>query len=73
MELETCPVCGSKNIEMQIGSENFEYKGHLKKIDGCEKIVCKDCEEAFFTDETSKRNEKIIRDFHKEINGLLTP
>lgn len=72
MEFETCPVCGSENIEMQIESENFEYKGHLKKIDGCEKIVCKDCEEAFFTDETSKRNEKIIRDFHREIDGLLT-
>ena len=72
MKFETCPVCGSENIEMQIESENFEYKGHLKKIDGCEKIVCRDCEEAFFTDETSKRNEKIIRDFHRKIDGLLT-
>ncbi len=72
MEFEACPVCGSQNIEVQITSEIFEYKGHQKTIDGCEKIVCKDCEEAFFTDETSKRNEKIIRDFHREIDGLLT-
>lgn len=72
MKFEACPVCGSKNIEMQITSEIFEYKGHQKTIDGCEKIVCKDCEEAFFTDETSKRNEKIVRDLHREVDGLLT-
>ena len=72
MKFETCPICGSKNIEMQITSEIFEYKGHQKTIDGCEKLVCKDCEEAFFTNETSKRNEKIIRDFHREIDRLLT-
>lgn len=72
MKFETCPICGSKNIEMQITSENFEYKGYEKTIDECEKIVCKDCEEAFFTNETSKRNEKIIRDFHREIDRLLT-
>ena len=72
MEFEACPVCGSKKIVKQITSEIFEYKGHQKTIDGCEKIVCKDCEESFFTDETSKRNEKIIRDFHREIDNLLT-
>ncbi|MCP4116076.1 MAG: type II toxin-antitoxin system MqsA family antitoxin [Desulfobacteraceae bacterium] len=72
MKFEACPVCGSKSIEKQVTPEIFEYKGHQKTIDGCEKIVCKDCEEAFFTDETSKRNEKIIRDFHREIDGLLT-
>ncbi|MCF8076637.1 MAG: type II toxin-antitoxin system MqsA family antitoxin [Desulfotignum sp.] len=72
MKFEACPVCGSKNIEMQITSEIFEYKGHHKTIDGCEKFVCKNCEESFFTDETSKRNEKIVRDFHREVDGLLT-
>lgn len=72
MKFDACPICGSNHIEKQITSEIFEYKGHKKTIDGCEKIVCEDCDAAFFTDETSKRNEKIIRDFHREIDGLLT-
>lgn len=72
MKFDACPICGSNHIEKQIISEIFEYKGHKKTIDGCEKFVCEDCNAAFFTDETSKRNEKIIRDFHREIDGLLT-
>ena len=72
MEFEACPVCGSKDLEIQTESEIFEYKGRKKTIEGCEKIVCNNCEEEFFTDATSKKNEKIIRDFHREVDGLLT-
>lgn len=72
MNFETCPVCGSEHMEKQIISQDFEYKGRKKIIDGCEIIVCKGCGESFSTDESSKRIEKRIRDFHREVDGLLT-
>lgn len=56
-----CPICGSENAEIQITSEVFEYKGHQKLINKCGKVVCDDCKEAIFTDETSKRNEEVLR------------
>ena len=72
MELQTCPICGTKGMEKKKISQDFEYKGHNKTIDGCEIIECKECGESFSTDETSKIMERIIRDFHREVDGLLT-
>ncbi len=72
MELQMCPICGTESMEKKKISQEFEYKGHKKTIYGCEIIECKECGESFSTDETSKMMEKIIRDFHREVDGLLT-
>jgi len=72
MELKTCPICGTEGMEKKKISSDFDYKGHKKTINGCEIIECKECGESFSTDETSKRMERIVRDFHREVDGLLT-
>lgn len=58
MELQACPICGSDDMEKRTISQEFEYKGHKKTIDGCEIIECKACGESFSTDETSKDDGK---------------
>ena len=62
-----CPICGSKDIELQITSETFEYKGQELTIDKCVSLLCHDCRESIFTKGTSERVEGLVRDFHKQI------
>ncbi len=69
---DMCPICGHDGIIEKMITEKFEYKGHVKKIEDYTIYECTECNESIVDTETLKKAEKIIRDFHREVDGLLT-
>lgn len=66
-----CPICeGSlrgKNI-----TETFSYKGKSFDYPNYVVHVCDKCGEEFVGDKTMKQSARKIRDFYREVDGLLT-
>lgn len=69
---EFCPVCSSGNMEKEIITENFEYKGNHLSIPNFILYKCGNCGEAFHDKEQVKQNEKNIRDFQRTTDQLLS-
>lgn len=67
-----CPICGYKEMAKRIITEEFEYKGQILEIDDYVIFECPECEESIVDKGTLKSSGKIIRDFHREVDGLLT-
>lgn len=67
-----CPICGSKAFQKKDVSETFQYKGQSLTVENYTIHECSDCHEAIVDNQTIKETEKIIRDFHREVDGLLT-
>lgn len=69
---DLCPVCGYEGIEKKTIVETFKYKGKTKELKNYVVFECPDCGESFVDKKTMKKAEKILRDFHREVDGLLT-
>lgn len=69
---ELCPVCGDGFLKEEKIQETFEYKDNYITIDDYIIYKCSDCEESFVDPKTLKETEKVIRDFHRKVDGLLT-
>lgn len=67
-----CPICGYKKMAKRVITEEFEYKGQILKIDDYVIFECPECEESIVDKDTLKSSGKIIRDFHRKVDGLLT-
>jgi HTH-type transcriptional regulator/antitoxin MqsA len=67
-----CPVCGSEKVTETSITETFKYNGHNKTIENYTITQCDDCEEEIVPPQTMKMAEKILRDFKREVDGLLT-
>jgi len=68
-----CPVCGSENIHENISSKTFSYKGKSVSFDGFISYDCNNCGESFPDETQLDEIEPKLRDFHREVDGLLTP
>ena len=69
---DICPICGCDSLEKKEITETFVYKGHFLKIENYVIYECPGCGESIVDNATLKKSEKIIRDFHREVDGLLT-
>lgn len=67
-----CPICGSESLIKKNITETFEYKGQTIDIEDYIILECQECEESIIDKATLKEAEKVIRDFHRSIDGLLT-
>lgn len=72
METIQCPVCGYKEMSKKVITEQFEYKGHQLEVKDYVIYQCPEREESIVDKDTLKSSGKIIRDFHREVDGLLT-
>jgi HTH-type transcriptional regulator/antitoxin MqsA len=68
---EQCPLCVGKLKEVSV-AETFNYKG--KELEYPNYIVheCDKCGEQFVGNATMKASAKKLRDFYREVDGLLT-
>ncbi|MBI5588366.1 MAG: type II toxin-antitoxin system MqsA family antitoxin [Deltaproteobacteria bacterium] len=69
---DLCPICGTGKISEQVISKNFKYKGHKITISDYHVFVCNVCKEAIVHPKTLKITEKILTDYRRKIDGLLT-
>jgi HTH-type transcriptional regulator/antitoxin MqsA len=67
-----CPICGSGKLKKSTVTETFEYKGQTIEIQDYVVFECSECNESIVDKKTLKKAEKILRDFHREVDGLLT-
>ena len=69
--LTACPLCTGDLIQ-QTRKVSFSYKGQTIELDQTGQY-CSRCEEGFLTPEESRQNDRSLRAFHNQVDGLLTP
>ena len=72
MEAQKCPICGAGKLKKKIGMETFEYKGKTLVVPNYVTYVCPACGEAIVDSATLKESGKKLKDFQREVDGLLT-
>ena len=70
--MTVCLVCGSGDIHQSVSSKTFSYKGESITFDSFISYKCHSCGESFPDEEQLDKIEPKIRDFHREVDGLLT-
>ncbi|MBI1811807.1 MAG: type II toxin-antitoxin system MqsA family antitoxin [Nitrospirae bacterium] len=68
---ENCPICGG-NLSGKVTDETFTYKGKTKTIPDYVTYACIQCGESIVDPKTLKESGKILKDFQREVDGLLT-
>lgn len=71
-EGEGCPFCGHGELEKKVVTREFEYKGKKFEYPNYAIYECKRCEETVTDKQTMKDSGRAIRDFYREVDGLLT-
>lgn len=69
---QKCPICATGSLEKKIIQEKFEYNGRHLVISEYVVFSCTSCGEELVSKETLRNTERIIRDFQRESDGLLT-
>lgn len=69
---DLCPICGEGYLKKRTISETFEYKGSYTTVDDYVIYECHECGEAIVDPQTLRDSERFLRDFHREIDCLLT-
>jgi len=72
MKAQKCPICGAGSLKKTIKTQVFNYKGETKEIPDYITYECPECGEAIVDNETLKASGKILKDFQREVDGLLT-
>jgi len=72
MKAQKCSICGAGFLTKKVEDETFEYKGKTKKIPNYVTYECSECGEAIVDSTTLKESGKILKDFQREVDGLLT-
>lgn len=72
MKAQKCPVCGTGTLKKKIGTQTFEYKGENTTIPNYVTYACTKCDEAIVDNTTLKESGKILKDFQRKVDGLLT-
>ena len=67
-----CPVCGAGELEKKTVEEQFTYKGAALTVPDYVVYECAACGEALVDPASSKMASKLLKDFSREIDGLLT-
>lgn len=66
-----CPMCKG-NLKSKNITETFTYKGKSFDYPNYIVHVCEKCGEEFVGDTTMKQSARKLRDFYREVDGLLT-
>lgn len=66
-----CPLCAGK-LKSKTITETFSYKGKSLDYPNYVIHVCDKCGEEFVGDRTIKQSARKLRDFYREVDGLLT-
>ncbi len=72
MKAQKCPICGAGKLKKRIGKETFEYKGESITIPNYVTYECAECGEAIVDNASLKESGKKLKDFQREVEGLLT-
>ena len=72
MNTKMCPICGKGSQKKKTGSEIFEYKGQSITIPNYIAYECSECGETIVDNATLKKSGKILKDFQRKVDGLLT-
>lgn len=72
MHGERCPICDMGNLKKEVVAEPFEYKGQKITIPNYIKYRCDKCGEAVVDNGTLRKSGKILKDFQRKVDGLLT-
>jgi len=72
MEAQNCTICGAGSLKKKIGTETFEYKGETITIPNYVTYACAKCGESIVDNATLKESGKKLKDFQREVDGLLT-
>jgi HTH-type transcriptional regulator/antitoxin MqsA len=68
---DNCPLCGGGWLCEKAIEENFIYKGHSLTVPEYHVLECPACGEAVVDKDSTRRAEKMLRDFGRQIDGLL--
>jgi HTH-type transcriptional regulator / antitoxin MqsA len=69
---DSCPLCGGGRLCEKVIEECFNYKGHSLTVSDYHVLECPACGEAVVDKDSAHRAEKMLRDFGREIDGLLS-
>jgi HTH-type transcriptional regulator/antitoxin MqsA len=72
MKAQECPICGQGVLRKKIDKEIFEYKGNFKTISNYVTYVCPECGESIVDSDTLKQSGRILKDFQRKVDCLLT-
>jgi len=72
MEKQVCPICGKGSLKKEIIQEEFKYKGRSQIIPDYCIYKCNNCNEEIVDKESLKRSGKILKNFKREVDSLLT-
>jgi len=72
MKAQKCPVCGTGELKKKVGAQDFEYKGESITIPNYVTYKCNECGESIVDDESLKESGKKLKNFQREVDGLLT-
>lgn len=69
---DSCPLCGGGRLNEKVIEECFNYKGHSLTVSDYLILECPACGEAVVDKESARRAERLLRDFGRQVDGLLT-
>jgi HTH-type transcriptional regulator/antitoxin MqsA len=69
---DSCPLCGGGLLCEKVIEESFNYKGHSLAVPDYHVLECPACGEAVVDKDSARRAEKMLKDFGRRIDGLLT-
>lgn len=72
MKTQKCPICGADGLKKTVNTETFTYKGHKIEIPDYVTYECVQCQEAVVDKATLKTSGKLLKDFQRAADGLLT-
>lgn len=72
MKNEQCPICGQGILKKEVRDEIFEYKGCSKIIPNYVTYSCPECGESIVDSASLKASGKLLKDFQREVDGLLS-
>jgi len=72
MKAQKCPICGAGSLKKEEKTQTFTYKGKSKEIPNYVTWTCSECGEAIVDNESLKASGKMLKDFQREVDGLLT-
>jgi HTH-type transcriptional regulator/antitoxin MqsA len=67
-----CPACEVGTLHEHIGAQEYNYKDRTFSVEGNLFSRCDACGAEVVLPWQTKANDQLIRDFHREIDGLLT-
>jgi HTH-type transcriptional regulator/antitoxin MqsA len=66
-----CPLCGAGQLCEKVVDEHFSYKGHSLTVPDYHILSCSNCSEAVVMKDSARRAEKMLKDFGRQVDGLL--